>query len=137
MKAEDFVAKKHSREFNVWVGDKMRKKLAEFDMNKPHLFYGTFNRFGQRSNGRITILLTDIKDYKGNIITDHIWFPYTKSFYKVNLYNGCVICFQSKVELYFKGNLNDKLQLDFNLSDPTYVKEVTGGFCGEETFKRI
>lgn len=59
----------------------MRNELKNIGNETRNIYTATFKRFGTKSGymGLVeTVLLTDIKDTEGNIITDHLWFNKTK-----------------------------------------------------------
>ena len=50
-------------------------------------FIGIFIKFSTKSGYKgpePTLLLKDIKDLNGNIVTDHLWFNLTKGFKELN-----------------------------------------------------
>ncbi|TAL70135.1 MAG: hypothetical protein EPN82_05850 [Bacteroidetes bacterium] len=96
--------------------------------------YGTFKNTGTKSGwqGEIlpTVLLTDIRDEQGNILTDHLWFNLTKQFEKLGeIPAGTKLEFEARVKEYFKGYVNrwndiDERRNDYKLSYPTKVRIV-------------
>ena len=99
-------------------------------------FTGTFKRYGTKNNWHgfpeQTILLTNIKNSNGNIVTDHIWFKQTKGFEKINpLTEGDIISFEARVRDYVKGWHGAKAErygeedyvLDYKLNFPTKIKK--------------
>jgi mRNA-degrading endonuclease YafQ of YafQ-DinJ toxin-antitoxin module len=117
----------------------MRKTLGKSEGQRKK-FQATFSRTGKKVNyqghSEDTILLTNITDVEtGKIITDHLWFAYTKGFEDAHLKEGCVIEFEARVKKYEKGYANKQLGLDlrkfdYKLSHPTKIKVVknVGGF---------
>ena len=114
----------------------MRKKLGKID-NERATFSGIFNRFGRKSGYKggfkLTILLSnikscdDIKDIKkGDIITDHLWFNFTKRFRKLEeeneLQTGDLIKFDARVSGYMKGYEKD--YFDYKLSYPSKISKI-------------
>jgi len=109
----------------------MRKKLGEKEGERKK-FKAIFNRLGKKVNfngySEDTILLTDVTDIETNkILTDHIWFSYTKGFEAIKLSKGACIEFEARVVSYRKGYVNSKYKInkqteDFKLSHPTKIK---------------
>lgn len=101
-------------------------------------FSGTFERFGTKKNYHgyaiSTILLKDIKDKLGKIISDHLWFNHTKGFENLGSLNeGDIVFFDARVTPYIKGYVNnregiDNREVDYRLSHPTkfIIKRETG-----------
>jgi len=97
-------------------------------------FRGTYERAGSKANwhgySTETILLKNIIDEEGNVLTDHLWFNYTKSFEDLGaLQRGDVIEFEARVTRYTKGYVNRRAKIndqksDFKLSRPTKVRRV-------------
>ena len=64
----------------------MRKALKKIEGIRS-TFTGTFVRFGTKNGYKgieHTVLLKDIKDSNGCIVTDHLWFNLTKGFKALN-----------------------------------------------------
>jgi len=109
----------------------MRKKLGEKEGERKK-FKAIFNRLGKKVNfkgySEDTILLTDVTDLESNkVLTDHIWFAYTKGFEAIKLTKGTCIEFEARVVTYRKGYVNSKYKInkqteDFKLSHPTKIK---------------
>ena len=109
----------------------MRKELKEIGSENRHTFIGTFERTGTKNGykGELkTILLLNIRDTKTDkIITDHLWFNYTKGFYEANLQKGDEVQFDARVEDYVKGYFGHKEDVyvpastDYKLSRPTHI----------------
>lgn len=105
----------------------MRKKLESRD-GKRLEFCGVFERFGTKPGWYTpekTILLQNVKDKYGNVVTDHIWLNYTKGLQKLGeLCKGDCICFYARVKEYVKGYVSyrecvDERTVDYKLSHPT------------------
>jgi len=117
-------------------GYKMRKRLKEINGKRAH-FTGTFERYGEKNTymGGIatTVLLKDIKDDEGNIISDHLWFNNTKEFSKYNLSQGDILDFFARVKSYLKGyrgyreDVYKPVEYDYKLSYPTKVAKQSQG----------
>lgn len=98
-------------------------------------YSATFVRFGTKDGwvGPVpTVLLKDVKDLTGLVVTDHLWFNLTKGFDACNLQPGDVVAFDARVAIYRKGyqGYRDKLRFekpityDYKLSHPTKVGVV-------------
>lgn len=114
----------------------MRKDLKAID-GERQTFTGTFVRFGRKSRYRPkkvgdewvdydeTVLLRDVRNAEGRIVTDHLWFNYTKGFAGLgDLREGDVVRFDARVKPYVKGYINrrdyiDDREVDYKLSHPT------------------
>ena len=114
----------------------MRKNLKKIGTQERHTFTGTFVRYGTRSGYKgmePTLLLKEIKDKDGKIVTDHLWFALTKGFSKYELEEGDVLQFDARVSKYIKGykgydfikNLECPIEEDYKLSYPTKIKLLT------------
>jgi len=111
----------------------MRKELANREGERQK-FRAVFSRIGKKTNYKgyreDTILLNDVRDIETNqLVADHLWFSYTKSFEKILLTEGALIEFEARVKEYTKGHVNkryriDKRTTDYKLSHPTKVKKV-------------
>jgi len=97
----------------------------------------TFKRYGLKAgySGHIemTVLLVDIKDVTGRLLTDHVWFKMNKSFDKLGvLSDGDIIQFDARVKRYLKGYRGDDemkgighpLEYDYKLSNPTKLRVI-------------
>lgn len=111
----------------------MRKTLKAIGNQTRHTFTATFARFGTK-NGYMgiekTVLLQNIKDENGNLISDHLWFNYTTGFAKLRLKEGMHIQFNARVAEYekgYKGYREDvyvPIEIDYKLSYPTKIKII-------------
>lgn len=112
----------------------MRNKLKRLQ-NQRKTFVGVFKRYGKKNNWHgfpeRTILLVNVKDTNGNMITEHIWFKMTKGFEKLgNLNEGAKIKFDARVKQYMKGYFGYKEEVrwerpprnDYKLNFPTKIK---------------
>jgi hypothetical protein len=114
---------------------KMRNSLKDIE-NIRNIFTGTFVRLGTK-NGYMgiekTVLLKDIRDKDNKIITDHLWFNYTKGFEKANLKENDIVQFNARVSVYEKGYCGYKLDVykpiekDYKLSYPTKIIKIKRG----------
>ena len=110
--------------------------MQQIGSEERHRFRGEFVRKGYKSgyNGsypKETLLLVNIVDENGRKITDHLWFNYTKGFWKAHLYEGDIVEFDARVQKYVKGyfghkrNVHVKRKLDYKLSRPTKIKNLS------------
>lgn len=105
------------------------KKLKEF----RGTFTGTFVREGEKSSfghPKKTILLANITDSAGKVLTDHLWFNLTKGFASLSLETDDIVQFDARVKEYTKGyfgyrdDVFDKPpEIDYKLSHPTKLKK--------------
>ncbi len=111
----------------------MRKKLAA-EKDKRKKFNAVFVRIGKKTNykGYVeeTILLKNISDLETNkVLTDHLWFGFTKGFEQASLKAGDSLEFEARVKEYRKGYVNRNYKInnsttDFKLSHPTKIKKL-------------
>ena len=111
----------------------MRKLLAT-DQGTRKKFRAKFSRFGKKTNyhgfADQTVLLRDGTDVETNtVITDHVWFGYTKGFEKIDLKPGVIVEFEARIKAYQKGYVNrrykiDESRTDFKLSHPTRIAVI-------------
>ena len=97
-------------------------------------FQGVYQREGKKINWKgyseTTILLKDIRDEEGKVVTDHLWFTMTKGFEALGTLNaGDVIEFEARVTDYRKGYVNRRINVkqrsvDYKLSRPTKLRGV-------------
>ncbi|MGE5411002.1 MAG: hypothetical protein ACM3MI_08580, partial [Clostridiales bacterium] len=81
-----------------------------------------------------TVLLKNVQDSSGKVLTDHLWFNLTTGFEKLNLKEGDRIQFDARVKSYtkgYKGRLakilnpsKPKEKKDFKLSHPTRILKL-------------
>lgn len=108
----------------------MRKELGK-RLGERKKFQATFVRFGKKTNyyGFVeeTILLKNIIDLENNrMVTEHLWFAYTKSFQQISLTDGTQIEFEARIKKYTKGYKSSKYKIDrrtedYKLSHPTKI----------------
>jgi len=116
----------------------MRTELAKIE-NTRGTFTGTFIRFGTKKGYRhkeTTVLLSDVRNDTGEVITSHLWFNYTKEFKRLwevkELRTGKIIQFLARVKPYTKGYRKD--DYDYRLSHPTklsILEKVDSGWITE------
>ncbi len=98
-------------------------------------FTGTFLKKGIKSGFKgplETILLADIKDESGKVVTDHLWFNLTKGFKDADLKTDDEVQFDARVKSYKKGYRGRQYDgfytppsTDYKLSHPSKVKNLT------------
>jgi hypothetical protein len=66
-----------------------------------------------------TVLLEDIRDDQGRIVTDHLWFSNTQAFEDALMVEGEVVTFNARVDDYIKGHEKD--DYDYKLSRPSKI----------------
>lgn len=97
-------------------------------------FTGTFVRLGTKSSfghPKQTLLLADVKDSEGKIVTDHLWFNMGIQFMALHLQPGDVVQFDARVTEYIKGyrgyrdDVYKPIEKDYRLSYPTKIKKIT------------
>ena len=108
----------------------MRKELGK-QVGERKKFQATFVRFGKKTNyrgfGEETVLLKNIVDLESNrIVTEHLWFAYTKNFQLVRLIEGTYIEFEARIKKYTKGYKSSRYKIDqrtedYKLSHPTKI----------------
>jgi len=112
----------------------VRIKLKELNGERIR-FRGIFLKFGIKTGfkGRLcqTVLLVDIVNLRnGNqIITDHLWFNYTKELQNcLPLLPGDILEFNGRVRTYQKGYREDDeenpIRMDYNLQHPRKIEKM-------------
>ena len=106
----------------------MRKKLKKLN-KKRRAFIGTVAAFGTHNGDsqRRTLLLRNVKDIYGKLLTEHIWLNCNTKFDKLNLRKGEIIKFSATVKPY--GKYNGKCK-DYGLTHITGIKLVTSEIIG-------
>ena len=111
----------------------MRKELEKQE-GERRKFSAVFVRFGKKANyhgySEETILLKHVVDFETKqLVADHVWFSYTKTFQQARLTESAGITFHARVKEYTKGYVNrrfsiDQRRKDFKLSHPTRVEVI-------------
>lgn len=115
----------------------MREKLEQNNGIRSR-YAGTFEKFGKKTgwnHPEATVLLVNIRDDSQHLITDHLWFNYTKEFKNLwesgQLKPGSIVEFYGRVAEYEKGyegyREDDDLppiETDYKLTRPTKVKII-------------
>ena len=100
----------------------MREQLAPL-LGEKSVFTATFKRFGWRKfMGQYvakTLLLVDVKDEDGKMVTDHLWFKCGKGFDRLGLKRGDTVQFHARVGTYSKGD-----GYDYHLEYPEQLRKV-------------
>jgi hypothetical protein len=100
------------------------------------LYTGEFVRTGIKHGYMgyvVTVLLKDVRDESGKIVTDHLWFNMTNGFSQANLQACDVVEFRGRVEKYVKGykgwrdDVCKPIEEDYRQSFPTKVRKVAFG----------
>lgn len=113
----------------------MRKNLKKMDGERK-IFRAIFERYGSKTAYKgpplRTILLKNIVDLETNeIVTDHLWFNFTKGFEALGeLSPGTRLEFEARVKPYeagYKGwdwekSLENPVREDYKLAWPTKIK---------------
>ena len=110
----------------------MRNELKLLD-GERNVFTGEFVRFGTKQGYmgiEKTILLKNIKNSLGEVVTDHLWFNFTKGFSNIEsqLVEGVEVEFTARVKQYTKGykgyrdDVYKPIEVDYKLSHPTKIK---------------
>ena len=86
------------------MSSQARKHYGAYRKEKS--LYREFVRTGIKNgykDNTVTVLLKDIKDETGRIVTDHQWFNMTKGFEQTNLKLGDIVEFRATMKKYIKG----------------------------------
>lgn len=106
----------------------MRRILKQIGRQERHQFKGTFVRTGFKSYGehyQPTVLLRDLFDQTGRLVTDHLWLNYTLGFLRLGeLVKGDQVQFMARVTSYDKGPFRAR-QRDYKLERPTQIRCLT------------
>lgn len=97
-------------------------------------FRGTVVQFGVKSGytglDLPTLMLKDVMDGTGNVVTDHLWLSIGKQLAALHLQSGDVIAFQARVTAYEKGykgyreDVYKPIEIDYRLSNPTKIAKI-------------
>jgi hypothetical protein len=108
----------------------MRKELGKIEGTRTK-FTATISKFGKKNNYRglpsDTVLFTDVKNEKEEIIADHIWFVIGKTLSCVMDNLGKQVSFDARVKSYVKGykgyreDVYRETKADYRLSNPTNI----------------
>lgn len=105
----------------------MRDKLAVREGQRS-VYTGRVSKFSMRKrwHGVVdkTMLLVDVRDKNGMLVTDHLWFVVDKHIAKLQLQVHDVISFTARVKPYVKGyrgqreGIEKRQELDYQLEYP-------------------
>lgn len=70
-----------------------------------------------------TILLVDVKNSKGEIVTDHLWMKIGKGFDELKPGKGDIVAFEATVGTYTRGG-RDSDDYDYKLEYPRKLRKV-------------
>ena len=110
----------------------MRNELEKLE-DVRDTFVGTFVKFSIKNGYKgieRTVLLKDIKDVNGKILTDHLRFNLTKGFQELNLAENDTIQFDARIKEYEKGykgyreDIYKPIEIDYKLSHPTKMRKI-------------
>jgi hypothetical protein len=112
----------------------MRKLLKQQEGRRGE-FRGTVAQFGTkrafRGSDLPTMMLSDVKDETGQIVTDHLWMTVGKQLSRLNVQVGEEVVFVARVTRYekgYKGTRQDVIaappSTDYRLSYLTKVRRV-------------
>jgi len=94
--------------------------LRQYEFDR-HVFTGEFVKYGfMDCNRRRTILLQDIKDEQGNLVTMHLWIAQPRYFLEAKFNNVDVVEFTGVVRRYCKVFFTD-----FTIGNPQNVRNVS------------
>jgi hypothetical protein len=97
-----------------------RIDLRQYEFDR-RTYTGEFVKYGfMDCNRRRTILLQDIKDEQGNLVTRHLWIAKPRYFMEARLNNGDIVEFTGVVRRYCKGSFTD-----FTIVNPQHVKNIS------------
>ena len=113
---------------NMIISGTMRRQLQKINDVRAS-FSGTYVRSGIKTGwkGRLeaTVLLKDVKDKNGKIVTDHLWFNMTMGFASLTLKEGDIVQFDARVKPYQKFDREYGIrEIDYKLSHPTKVRKM-------------
>ncbi len=111
------------------------RNLLEKQEGRRGEFRGTVALFGTKTAFRgpdiPTVMLMDVKDETGEIVTDHLWMTVGKQLTCLKVQVGEEIVFAARVTPYekgYKGHREDVYDaprsLDYRLSNPTQIRRV-------------
>lgn len=113
-----------------------RTQLAKNEGNR-RVFTGKFERIGKKhgSKSGATILLVDIKNYRGDIVCEHLWVNYTKGIARLDsLFPGDVLKFNARIKTY-KHATKEAREKDDYLTEEDYYEEY--GLSHPTNFKLV
>lgn len=116
----------------------MRDNLQAMGAEQRHTFTATFERTGYKTKDvryatyyQPTLLVNDVTDEQGKVLTDHLWFNYTLGFQKLgHLEKGDRLQFDGRITTYTKGyqgwdaelSAEHPIETDYKIERPTKIK---------------
>lgn len=106
----------------------MEREALKLINNTRQRFYAVFERFGTKNSygyTKRTLLFKDIKNSKGEVVADHLWFTDCLLWQKLSLSEGEEVGFDARVKTYIKGyrgrreDVYNPIRKDYKLSHPT------------------
>lgn len=111
----------------------MREPLKEY-FDKRGTFTGVFERFGEKRGWKgkteKTVLLRDVRDSSGNIVSDHLWLNCTQGLEWLCLSPGDRVEFDARAKTYQRGYFGGRSDVyapastDIKLSNPTNCRVI-------------
>ena len=111
----------------------MRRALKSLEGVRT-AFHGTVAQFGMKSgySGRYlpTLMLKDVMDSAGNLVTDHLWFLVGKQLAALHLQMGDGISFQARDTAYekddkdYREDVYKPIEIDSLPSNPTIITKI-------------
>ena len=114
----------------------MRDNLQAMGAEQRHTFTATFERTGYKTKDvryatyyQPTLLVNDVTDEQGKVLTDHLWFNYTLGFQKLgHLEKGDRLQFDGRITTYTKGyqgwdaelSAEHPIETDYKIERPTF-----------------
>lgn len=113
----------------------MREALAR-RVGARGRYTATVSRFGTKRAYRgprlTTVLLVDVRDATGHVVTDHLWITVGKTVERLRLASGDTVAFDARVTPYVKGYRGRRededrppMSVDYRLSNPTKLVKRT------------
>jgi len=108
------------------VNNYTREALAKQNGQKLK-FRGTISQFGTKRNWKTgapepTVMLVNVENSSGKLVTDHLWFNLTKKLDVLRLKEGDRVQFYGIIKQYVKGYEKD--QIDYKISYPSKIVKI-------------
>jgi hypothetical protein len=110
------------------------RKLMQAREGERGAFSGKVERFGTKTAYRgpdiPTVLLVDVRDASGALMTDHLWMTAGKQIAALSLTEGDTVEFEARITSYEKGyfgyreDVYKSAETDYRLSNPTKVRKI-------------
>lgn len=111
----------------------MRKHLRDLS-GKRASFTAIVSRYGSKrrymNESLDTLLLEDIQDRRGRLVTDHAWLIVTLQIARLHLLIGEVVAFEARIESYVKGysfgryDAYNPTRMDYRLVDLRHIRRI-------------